>query len=90
MHVNLFTYATQAVLYAIAFVLTFFQSSEGEPVTPQSCRLTLAFDVCYWTLWMALFSRTFMTSYMNVKFSRSLEECNRNFHLVFNEDMNVV
>ena len=47
--------------------------------------MEIAFDVSYWFLWIAFIVRTAITSYMNVKFSRELEQTNRQFQYVFNE-----
>ena len=36
-------------------------------------------------LWVTFLTRTILTSYMNVKFSRSLEQTNQQFLLVFTQ-----
>ena len=41
-------------------------------------------------LWVALITRTIITSYMNMKFSQELEKTNRQFQYVFNEDETTV
>ena len=45
----------------------------------------VSFDVNYCLVWVALITRTALTSYMNVKFSRELTETNREFAIVFDE-----
>ena len=46
--------------------------------------MILTFDVVYWFIWVTLVTRTCVTSYMNIKFSRDLRETNREFYMVFN------
>ena len=91
MNLNLVTYAAQAILYFTAFVLAFFADSEfdGEE-TSKSCRVNMTFDIIYWFLWVSLFTRASMTSYMNVKFSKTLRLANRQFVMIFNQDVQMV
>ena len=37
-------------------------------------------------MWATLLTRTILTSYLNVKFSRDLEESNKHFFMIFNDD----
>ena len=85
MNINLTTYAIQTFVYCLAFILSFYEKTVVTNV--KECRLSITETVIYWFLWASIFSRTIMTGYMNVKFSRSLEETNRRFVMVFNEDM---
>ena len=47
----------------------------------------MAFDICYWFLWVTLIVRTSLTSYMNIKFSRDLKKANSQFVFIFNESI---
>ena len=94
MNINLFCVGLQTVVYAADFVLAFYQpssSSEPEVLNNQkNCRLVIAFDFFYWMAWVCLLTRTCLTSYMNIKFSQSLEQTNRQFFMIFNADLRTV
>ena len=85
MNLNLLSYSYQTLVYATCMTLSFLLNDTKETtVTQYSCRLQIAFDFFYWLVWVSLLTRTSITSYMNVKFSKTLQVANRQFLMVFN------
>ena len=77
MNWNFCLFAFESLIYLIVFILaTQVSNSNGDKDTSE-CRVIVSFDVSYWFLWLALISRTAITSYMNVKFSQELRKTNR-------------
>ena len=87
MNLNLYTFALEVVtfgaIFVLAIMLPYYMNGAD---TNSQCRMILTFDVVYWFIWVTLITRTCVTSYMNVKFSRDLRKTNREFYLVFNQD----
>ena len=50
--------------------------------------MIVAFDYIYCVGWLNLIGRTAPTSYMNIKFSRSLKQTNRLYQIVFAAELN--
>ena len=74
LNLNLIIYSFEWLTYGAVFVLSFFNNSSYEDgvFSVEECRLIFTFDFFYWMVWVALFTRICLTSYMNVKFSRTL------------------
>ena len=78
MNVNLISFAGESVVYLIVFVMSFYYQKAAETeICSYACRIIVGFDASYYGLWLTLITRTILTSYMNVKFSRELEDTNR-------------
>ena len=86
LNTNLMTFSGEWIVFGILFALAGASrnSKDDEEFSTYDCRVLLAFDFFYWMLWMTFLIRTVITSYMNVKFSRSLNQTNQQFLLVFN------
>ena len=85
MNLNMVVFAGFFLVNLSVFSLAFFVNSSSSRPTTQFCRVVVAFDVSYWLLWLAFISRSALTSYMNVKFSREVDVANREFVIFFNE-----
>ena len=85
LNINLMTFSGEWIVFGILFALAGASrnSKDDEEFSTYDCRVLLAFDFFYWMLWMTFLIRTIITSYMNVKFSRSLNQTNQQFLLVF-------
>ena len=89
---NLVSFSAEFILFLIVFVVTVVTraKSHGDLDTQQDCRLFLSDTFFYTVLWSSMFFRLCLTSYMNVKQSRSKGNANRQFLMVFNQTMNEV
>ena len=76
MSVNLITFAIEAILFLISFVLSMYDESASDVTTTQDCRILMTLYFNYWVQGLALATRICVTCYMNVQFSRELEEKN--------------
>ena len=89
LNITFLTFALEGFTYGSVFMLAILKNRATSSEKVAYCRISLAFDVVYWLLWGVLLTRTMLTSYLNVKFSRDLEESNKQFFIIFNEDYTV-
>ena len=83
MNLNLITYVIEGVTYCSVFIISIIEGQIHADKETE-CRYKYAFDVNYWLLWANLFTRTCLTSYMNIKFSQSLSQSQHQLEAVFN------
>jgi hypothetical protein len=88
LNLNLISFAFEALVFAVLGVLAFFddRAKEDSDFTTRECRFIMSFDIAYYFLWVAFLMRTLITTYMNTKFSCSIQKTNNKFYYVFNEN----
>ena len=66
----------------ITYVMKTKANDDDKPLT---CRLYLAFHFFYCMEWLDCIFRSALTSYMNIKFSESIQSAKKQFNVIFNE-----
>lgn len=93
MNFHLVFYLSAVFVSLVTLTLAYFKTQQKDGIqnaTPLRCRLEITFDIFYWFIWLIFLSRTCLTSYMNIQFSRSLKQTNREFMMVFNRTVSSV
>ena len=75
LNLKLITFGCECVVFGALFTLSIFNDATNyeDKYTSSECKINIAFVVVYWMLWVTFLYKTVLTSYMNVKFSRSLQ-----------------
>ena len=87
----MFIFAFETLMSCSLFTLAVLSEvldSENDKVV--DCRIKTALSFMYLLEWVALMARILMTSYMNIKFSRSLQQTNEQFLMIFNRNQDSV
>ena len=91
LNLNMFIFAFETLMSCSLFTLAVLSEvldSENDKVV--DCRIKTALSFMYLLEWVALMARILMTSYMNIKFSRSLQQTNEQFLMIFNRNQDSV
>ena len=87
MIVHLIVFISEVLIVGTTFVLysvVYFTDDYSTVELENDCRTYIAFDFFYKLTTVTYTTRTFLTCYMNIKFSRELQKANCEFFLVFN------
>ena len=84
-NLSLVTFFGEAVIFFVLFTLSLIQNLDHDATEEELCKTSLALTITYWFMWVNVTARSCLTSYMNIKFSKSLRQADQEFNVVFNQ-----